>query len=265
MSARTADYWSTGQQTAWTIQALTEWMEASREMETDYSYSIAVNGDLAADGRFDRETITTSDLLSIPVDELKLEDVNYFDIQRGEGGGRLYYSAYLNSFIRADNLDPINRGVFIDRKYFDASCDPEESECEPIDEIEAGQQVRVELTIITPHDMVFVIIEDPIPSGTEAQDPGLETSAANTGLSFQRSDSQVPYGYWGWWYFNHVEYRDDRVVILSDFLPAGTYQYTYTLQSSIPGQFQVPPATARQEFFPEVFGRSSGMMFEIYP
>jgi uncharacterized protein YfaS (alpha-2-macroglobulin family) len=265
MSARTADYWSTGQQTAWTIQALTEWMEASREMEADYAYKLAVNSNLAADGRFDRETITNSDSLSIPVEELKLEDVNYFDIQRGEGGGRLYYSVYLNSFIRADNLDPVNRGVFIDRKYSEASCDPEESECEPIDEIEAGQQVRVELTIITSHDMIFAIIEDPIPSGTEAQDPGLETSAANTGLSFQRTDSPVPYGYWGWWYFNHVEYRDDRVVILSDFLPGGTYQYTYTLQGAIPGQFQVPPATARQEFFPEVFGRSSGMLFEINP
>jgi hypothetical protein len=46
-------------------------------------------------------------------------------------------------------------------------------------------------------------------------------------------------------------------------LPAGTYQYSYTLQTTIPGTYQVNPATARLEFFPDVFGRSNGFLFEI--
>ena len=57
----------------------------------------------------------------------------------------------------------------------------------------------------------------------------------------------------------------ERVVFLSDFLPAGTYQYSYTLQTTIPGRYQVIPATAREAFFPEVFGRSDGFVFEIEP
>ncbi len=70
-------------------------------------------------------------------------------------------------------------------------------------------------------------------------------------------------GFWGWWYFDHIQYRDEKVVFLSQFLPAGTYQYTYYLQPHIPGVYQAMPATAREQFFPEVFGRSEGSIFTI--
>jgi uncharacterized protein YfaS (alpha-2-macroglobulin family) len=107
-------------------------------------------------------------------------------------------------------------------------------------------------------------VEDHFPAGAEAIDPNLETSVSGAGGSIQQvTDEPYRYGYWGWWYFNNIEYRDDRVVFLSDFLPAGTYQYSYTLQTAIPGTYQVLPAVAWQEFFPDVFGRSEGFIFTI--
>jgi uncharacterized protein YfaS (alpha-2-macroglobulin family) len=95
----------------------------------------------------------------------------------------------------------------------------------------------------------------------EALDPGLETSASNLEGGISREEDRE--GYWGWWNFNRIEYRDEKVVFYSEFLPAGTYQYTYYLQTAIPGVYQVRPALARQEFFPEVFGRSDGLSFVI--
>lgn len=53
------------------------------------------------------------------------------------------------------------------------------------------------------------------------------------------------------------------MLFTAEFLPAGTYQYTYYLQTTLPGTFQVPPASAWQEFFPDVFGRSDGIVLEI--
>ncbi len=91
--------------------------------------------------------------------------------------------------------------------------------------------------------------------------PGGRRRAREGGV--ERQDEDYFFGYWGWWYFNQIEYRDEKVVFSSDFLPAGTYQYTYTLQTVIPGEFQVMPAVGYQEFFPEVFGRSDGMLFSI--
>ncbi len=191
------------------------------------------------------------------------EETNYVDFQRGAGDGRLYYTMHLNSFINADTVEATSRGVTVERRYYDAACDPETENCEPIDEIAAGQQVRVELTIIAPNDLLYAVVEDPLPAGAEGIDPGLNTSASGFEGGVQRTDQDYRYGYWGWWYFNRIEYRDEKVVFLADFLPAGTYQYTYYLKTIIPGEYQVMPAVGYQEFFPEVFGRSDGMLFSI--
>src|SRR5690606_13381172 len=160
-------------------------------------------------------------------------------------------------------VEPVNRGFTVERNYYDAGCDPEAQTCEALTAIAAGQRVRVELTIITPNDRTFVRVEDPIPAGTEAVDPGLATSAGGLGGTVSRTDRDYRYGYWGWWFFNRIEYRDDRVVFLSNFLPAGTYQYSYFLETPIPGDYQVRPAVAYEDFFPEVFGRSAGLGFTV--
>ena len=71
------------------------------------------------------------------------------------------------------------------------------------------------------------------------------------------------YGYWGWWYFNGIEFRDEKVVFSSAYLPAGTYQYTYYLQPVIPGEFQINAGDGAAGILPEVFGRSAGEVLTI--
>ncbi len=261
--ARQAGHWPSGQDNAWSIMALSNWLLISGELEADYTYQVFVNSRELGGGNFDDSNITDIVSMAVPIGRLSLDDVNFVDFSHGGGDGRLYYTAYLDSFINADGLEPVNRGFSVERHYYDASCDPEITDCLPIDSIEIGEQVRVELTIVTPGDQVFVIVEDPLPSGAEAIDPGLVTSASGLGGSIQAVAEEFPFGYWGWWYFDRIEYRDDRVVFLSEFLPAGTYQYTYTMNMTIPGRYQVAPTTARMEFFPEVFGRSAGQIFSI--
>ncbi len=263
MSARTAQIWSTGHETAWSILTLANWMAASGELEADYAYAVDVNGVPRVDGEFSDENITESNTFSVPINSLLEDETNYFAIQRGGGDGKLYYTMHLNSFINADSVETTSRGLTIERVYYDAACDPQEETCEPISEIEAGQQVRVELNIVAPNDLLYLVVEDPIPAGAEGIDPNLDISASGFEGGIERTDQDFLYGYWGWWYFNSIEYKDEKVVFRSNFLPAGTYQYTYTLQTIIPGQFQVMPAVGYQEFFPEVFGRSDGMLFEI--
>jgi uncharacterized protein YfaS (alpha-2-macroglobulin family) len=263
MAARTAQIWSTGHETAWSILALADWMKATGELLADYEYQVDLNGALLNDGQFSAANITESESLSVPVHNLLDEETNFIDFQRGAGDGRLYYTMHLNSFINADTVEATSRGVTVERSYYDAACDPQTETCEPIDQIEAGQQVRVELTIVAPNDLLYAVIEDPIPAGAEGIDSGLDTSASGFEGGVQRTDEDFLFGYWGWWYFNRIEYRDEKVVFLADFLPAGTYQYTYYLNTVIPGEYQVMPAVGYQEFFPELFGRSDGMLFSI--
>ncbi len=263
MVARDAETWPTLHATAWSVSGLSEWMVASGELEPDYAYELLVNLNSQASGAFTPDDATASETVEIPVSDLLTGDTNFFDFQRGEGNGRLYYTLRLNSAIAVDQIDPISRGFTVERRYFDAACDPETETCEPIDSIPAGGQVRVELTVIVPNDRVYVLVEDPIPAGTDAIDPNLLTSETGRGGRIVPERGQFGRGFWGWWYFDQIQYRDEKVVFLSQFLPAGTYQYSYFLQPNIPGTYQVRPATAREQYFPEVFGRSEGLIFTI--
>ena len=46
------------------------------------------------------------------------------------------------------------------------------------------------------------------------------------------TDLSVPTRRRGWWYFTHTELRDEKIVLSADYLPAGTYVYTYTARAS---------------------------------
>ncbi|MCP4360504.1 MAG: hypothetical protein GY796_21050 [Chloroflexi bacterium] len=261
MAARTAAHWPTMHETAWSIFALTEWLAETGELDANYDYGLQVNLQPTADGRFTPDNITESRPVAVPVPGLAQTDPNYFEFRRGEGDGRLYYTMHLNTAIDASQVAASNQGIRVERAYYDAACDPEIETCDPISQIEAGQQVRVVVTVNTENDLLYTVIEDPIPSGAEAVDPNLDTTPSEGG------SGPVPFdykpGYWGWWYFNRVEFRDDKVVFLADFLPAGTYQYTYFLDTVIPGEYQVMPTFAKQEYFPEVNGRADGLLFTI--
>lgn len=261
VGARQASRWPTAQETAWSILALTRWMVVTQELEADYSYSVMVNGEVLGSAAFTPERILASDAYAVPMAGLEAAEVNFLMFERSAGPGRLYYTAHLNAFVSADSVAPVSRGVTVQRVYYDAACDPEQEVCEPVTEIAAGQQVRVELTLIAPHDLFYVLLEDPLPSGAEGIDPNLETSGDSFQGGLTRDD--YSYGYWGWWYFNTIAFHDEKAVFMSEFLPAGTYQYTYYLQTIIPGTYQVMPAVARQEFFPERFGRSAGLVLTI--
>lgn len=263
MVARRAQLWATPHDTAWSIMALANWMARTGELEANFNYTLAVNLQPEIQGTFTRQNITANERTAIPLSELVPDAVNFFDFQRGEGNGRLYYTMHLNSFLLAESVSAVSRGITVQRAYYDAACNPENETCAPITQIAAGQQVRVELTIIAHNDLVYAVVRDPLPAGAEAIDPSLATSASGVGPGFQSAAQDYRYGFWGWWYFNRTEFRDEEVVFFARFLPAGTYQYTYTLQTVIPGAFQVMPTTARQEFFPEVFGRSDGLLFKI--
>lgn len=264
MAARQASHWKTPFETAWSLIALTDWMAATGELDAEFSYEVRANAAQLGEGAFSGEEATRVDSYSVPLGAVPADETNFLIFERGEGPGRLYYTTHMDAFIDVTTVEPVNRGFTVERAYYDAACDPEVGACEPLTSIEAGQRVRVELTIVTPNDRTFVRVVDPIPAGAEAVDPGLATSAAGRGGSVERIDrSRYTHGYWGWWFFERIEYRDDRVVFLSNFLPAGTYQYSYYLETPIPGSYQVRPAVAYEDFFPEVFGRSAGLGFTI--
>jgi uncharacterized protein YfaS (alpha-2-macroglobulin family) len=132
-----------------------------------------------------------------------------------------------------------------------------------VDGADVGDVIQVKLTIVAPNDLHYVVVEDPLPAGCEGVDQSLQTtSVVGQPPSLERLDDWDRWG-WGWWWFSHTEVRDEKVVLFATYLPKGTYEYTYLMRASVPGQFLTMPALAYEMYFPEVFGRSDGARFVV--
>ena len=271
-------HWETTQETAWAIIGLTNWMVTTGELEGNYNWQVSLNGDQLGEGTVDAANIDETTKLQVEVKDLLADAVNRLAVERDPVGsdvsgspGRLYYGAWLTYFKPVQEVKALDRGIIVSRQYRLATpTQPSPLEGEglgggAISEAAVGDVIEVKLTLIAPHDLHYVVVEDPFPAGTE----GIDTSLATTSVvgqapELERTDRGSPWGPgYGWWYFSHAELRDEKAVLFATYLPKGTYEYSYTIRASLPGEFRVIPTHAEEMYFPEVFGRSDGGLFTV--
>ncbi len=266
MVARSAGHWETTQETAWALIALTDWMDATGELKANYAWRVTLNNATLGEGQITPDDIKETITVRKAVADLLRDAGNALVIGRSGGEGRLYYSAYLRTYLPVESVRALNRGVAVTRRYVrtDDPCFKDSKiTCAPVTSASVGDVLQVQLSIIAPNDLYYAVVEDPLPAGAEAVDTSLKTtSQTEDEPELQREYS----GYdWGWWWFSHSELRDEKVSLFATYLPKGTYQYTYLMRASIAGEFKVLPSTANEFYFPEVFGRSDGALFKIEP
>ena len=259
--------WGSTYENAWVILALTEAMKGFGELQADFTFSASVNGAPLASGDVSGTEIFTPVSASVPLAYLSATSPNDLTIQRESGLGRLYYRASLLLNRPVETAQPLNHGMAINRAYYDGNC---KDRCAPLFTLELAPDAKLttRLTLTLPNDSYYVMVEDYIPAGTEILDQTLKTSQQGEDTMEVEViyDADHPFARgWGWWYFNEPRIRDDSITWTADYLPAGTYELTYTLIPTQAGQFRVLPAHAWQAFFPDVQGTSAGTIFEITP
>lgn len=267
MVARRAETWETTQETVWALIGLTDWMAISGELEGAYDYSVSLNGVNLARGTVTPATVDESTALQVAVADLFQDQANRLEISRGEGPGRLYYTAHLNVYLPVEEVTALHRGLTVARQYrlkTNECGGQDQPECAVVTEARAGQDIEVRVTLIAPNDLYYVVLEDPLPGGAEAVDTSLLTTSV-VGQPPQLSASDPFYYGWGWWWFSNTDLRDEKVVLFATYLPKGTYEYTYIMHASLPGTYKVIPTQAREFYFPEVYGRGDGVIFTINP
>ncbi|MCB0171470.1 MAG: alpha-2-macroglobulin, partial [Anaerolineae bacterium] len=280
MVARQDGIWETTQETAWALIALTDWMVETGELEADYDYSLFLNEDEIISGSATKENVQESVKQRIPIADLLVDTGNALTVARTDGNGRLYYSAHLKVYLPVEDIEPAERGIIVSRQYRLESCLTEQAKdksvvCQDVREAKLGDVIRVDLTVIAPNDLYYVVVEDPLPAGAEAIDTGLATTSLLAMDPTLRRTSRTYFGeeeiafggrpaYWWWWnWYSRSELRDEKVVLFADYLPKGTYEYSYTMRATLPGDYQVIPTVASEFYFPEVFGRSDGRLLSI--
>ncbi|HVN53000.1 MAG TPA: Ig-like domain-containing protein [Anaerolineaceae bacterium] len=257
MSNRENGYWKGTQENAWTLMALTNWIVQTGELKANYQYAAAFNGEALFDGTANADTIRQTQQLSVDVTKLLSDQANRLVLAREGDAGSLYYTAHLKLYLPVNQIQPLDRGVAVSRQYFKPD-DPNT----PVTEAQPGDVLVVRLTVVAPNMLHYLVVNDPLPAGLEAVDPTLKTNPQALppdSYDWKRIDQDG----WGWWYFSRIEMHDEKVVLSTDLLPAGTYVYTYLVRAATSGTFSVIPPTAEEFYFPEVYGRGAGSQFVV--
>ncbi|MDX9953934.1 MAG: alpha-2-macroglobulin family protein [Anaerolineae bacterium] len=269
--ARRGDCWATTPETAWSLLALTDVLTATGALRADYEWGVAFNGNALGSGTVNAATLRQTQHWQLTLDaaagtSLLPGQVNALEIARGEGAGRLSYTAHLVLDLPTATLPADSRGIALQRAYCQVT-DPSlpvdgTRPCVPVETVRTGDLVDVHLTVIVPKTRYFLTLEDFYPAGLEAVNPELLTerqaqdpSAAAVGAA----------GGGRWNPFERADLLDERAVFFSRALPAGTYQVAYRLRAVLAGEFQALPAVASETYFPEVWGRTAGAMLTVQP
>lgn len=255
MAARKADYWSTTQETTWSLLALTDYMLTTGELKGNYKFTVTLNRKPAGSGAITPENVRTTQTINAQVQDLLTDRANRMTITRDDGVGALYYAATLKMLLPADQVQSVARGVEVQRTYTD-------DKDHFIKTAKVGDLINVTLTLTVRDEARYVALQDPIPAGTEIENPSLLTNAGRTRVGRLDVD-RSRYYYYGWWYFDHREFKDEEARFYANYLPAGTYFFKYQVRATLPGTFQLMPTTATAFYAPEWFGRTGGSVFTV--
>ncbi len=252
MQARAAGIWSNTQENAWALIGLTDWMVASGELEADYSWEVTLNG--AALGAGEANAAALANLgrveLRAAVADLLRDQPNAVALARSNESGQMNYTLHLESFVDALALGADDRGVVVDRTF--------NLNGAPVTSAQVGDIISVTVTVVAPTLLHQLAVEVPIPAGTEIIDPNLVG-----GRVYDRYGMIIEQPGWKAWRPTYRDYRNDRIALFDTVLNPGTWQYTFQVRATVPGEFRVLPARAEMLYFREVWGRSAGALFTV--
>ena len=269
--ARGAQRWQTSIDRAIGVLALTSHAVQTGELGGDFRYAVELDDAEVLAGVVKPTGTRTAATKTLPLTTLTPGRSSILAFSRDAGRpGRLYYTLDLRYVTPAKEIEALNRGFAIAREYTSL-----EDPARPITAARLGDTVRVKVTVISPADHNYVVVEDLLPAGLEPVDARLRTvdPALRAKLEADRAGAaqrqaggyQAPWFRWYYSPWQQVDLRDDRAVLVTDRLPRGIHEYVYYARATTVGDFFVAPAHAAETYFPEVFGRSDSGRFTVGP
>jgi len=247
LTNRKDGHWSNTQENFYVLQALSTYFERYEKVEPRFEAQIKLAGRQALSFLF----AGRSTHIERRSESLAAFGSKPFDVEiKKDGDGALYYGLRL-SYFPTQFKEPLDQGMAVLK-----SVTPVESAFLKDGSYPLGQVFRVTLTLETPLDRYFVVMNDPLPAGLEP----IQVDLAGVSAAVQQYDDQQT----DWWSgFTHVEKHDDRVLLFADYLPAGVTSYSYLLRSVTKGRYTVPPTKAEEMYTPEVFGRTISKVIDV--
>lgn len=250
-------YWESTKTTAMVILGLTDYLARSGELKPNLDVEVFLDGKSALKTRFTGKDALKLDVPTIRREADALRDSVHRVRVTAKGDGRVYWSATGRYFSRPEGHEREGRiGLNLLREYFllqpVSKGDRTVYRLAPMPEKLKPGDVFVSRLTLTGSDWRYLVIEDPIPSGTEFIDRR---------ESFELENSPP----WWSWDPSAKEYRDDRAAIFEYEFDRGQRQFTHILRVVNPGSFKVSPASVQPMYQPGYRATTGSAHLEVEP
>ncbi|MBI4280036.1 MAG: carboxypeptidase regulatory-like domain-containing protein [Armatimonadetes bacterium] len=248
MRNRTGHYWWSTRATSWALAAVTDYLAAGQGAAAlTGEVRVRLNGQVVGTVRLTPEVIDRPDIvLTLPASALRAGQ-NNVSIERTEGSSRVFYTARLVQTVGAAEIPALStEGITLRREYLRIAPKKVGQDAWALhtettgNQLNRGDDILVRLTLETPRDLAYAVIEDPFPAGLEVTERGSTEVDA-----------------WTFWWTS-IDVRDDRVVFFARRIKAGKHAIEYRLRAQTPGTFRALPAVLQQMYDPATRAESPG-------
>jgi alpha-2-macroglobulin len=248
-------WWDSTEQTAMVLFGLVDYLAASQELESDFTAQVLVNGRPLGERHFIAADALSGASFAIDIDAAQLQPAeNHVQVIRRSGSGRIYWSVR-GRYYSTKKTD-VQAGALtlnLTRDYY--KLEPVQKDGRVVYALQplgATAQVGDVLAVheaINGSPMRYLLLEDPIPAGTE----------------FVRTEDSYPIDHRpaGWYdWFTRREFHDDHAAFFSrDF--NGRQEIFYLLRVLNPGSFQISPANVQPMYQPNVQATSDAFRLQV--
>jgi uncharacterized protein YfaS (alpha-2-macroglobulin family) len=249
------DWWDSTEQTAMVLFGLVDYLAASHELEADFTAQVLVNGQPVGERHFTSADAINGTSLAIDVDATHLQaGGNTVQIVRRNGTGRMYWSTRgLYYSTEKKDFQAGTMSLNLTRDYYKLQPIQKDNKIvytlQPLSGTAQVGDVLAVHEAINGTPMRYLLLEDPIPAGTEF---------------VQSEDSypldQRPGGWYGW--YTRREFHDDHAAFFaSDF--TGRQEIFYLIRVVNPGTFQISPAHVSPMYQQGVEATSDALRLQV--
>ena len=247
-------WWGSTQQTAFVIYGLTDYLLVSHELAGDTDVEVFLNGVSAGKRHFSQADAVQGAAFALTLDGSHLQPQQNTVRIVSTGTGRAYWSAQAGYFSTAkNNYQQGSFNLSIARDY--SILVPMQKDghivytLKPITgPVQQGDVLAVHIGV-GGSPQKYLLIEDPIPAGTEFLQDVDNYNIVNRP------------GGWDWWY-TRQEFHDDHAAIFSDVLE-GRHDSFYLLKVVNPGSFAISPASVAPMYQPGVQATTDELHLDV--
>jgi uncharacterized protein YfaS (alpha-2-macroglobulin family) len=263
IASRKNGRWGNTQENAIAMQALVNYYRKYESETPNFTASIRLGTeDLLRETFKGRSaTATVKDVPMAQLARMPASSATELTVRR-DGDGTAFYVARLTYAPEAEGLEARDNGFRLARHYATMREGQADAAATTFN---AGDLVRVTLSLDLPKERRYVAVTDPIPAGFEPVESWFATTAADVARADREDGAETPKweDVWRRGTFDHVERHDDRVLVFATRLSEGHHEFSYVVRATTAGTFQAGPARVEEMYEPEVSGRTGTQAVEV--